>query len=1073
MHEMKTLTLNGETFDSFVDQTARQKADEAVRTVNGKNPDENGNIEIKVNAADAAEVAALVARAETAATDAEADAKSARTAATEANNAKGSASAKAILAQTHAGTATEKATAAEESATNASASATRAETAATSADAAATRATEAAERAENASSNSGGNVDLTGYATEEYVQEYAQPKGEYLTEVPSGYATEEFVKNKIAEAELGGEEVDLSGYAQKSELPTKVSQLQNDKGYLTEHQSLSGYATEQFVNDGYQPKGNYLTEVPEGYAKTADIPTKPEDINAQPAGNYALKSEIPAVPVQSVNGKTGAVNLSASDVGARPSTWMPSASDVDALPSSTKIPAKTSELTNDSGFITGYAETDPTVPAWAKNATKPSYTASEVGALPNTTKIPSKTSDLTNDSGFITGYTETDPTVPSWAKASTKPSYSKSEVGLGNVDNVKQYSSSNPPPYPVTSVNGKTGAVTVDVPTVPTNVSAFTNDAGYLTEHLDISGKADKQTVNSLAAEQSALSARMDTFAKLGEGSTTGDAELIDARVDCDGKVWDNAGGHIRGITEKIIEACCDREVVSGGNYNLFKISEVTFQSRLDNTSSDIVSSNQSNLVTGWFPVKYGKYYAYSGLNGGSGDRVTYDPVCNRVQLKLADGTIKVYSNNTGGNVYPVILLPNFIGDGKEGQVRGVDDEKAVAMRIHFGFNGADVSTSAKLSAWKIMIIEGNTPAEAATNAVKLEYLDGDVEMQAETNYTLKHDRTKVDKVSLSPYYRNVNFGVMPFTYYQGLSDSYASAGFTKNTKYTTFIAAWKTLVVNHGGYVTETELGKASDGQSIYLYDFKPVRITNQNKPIPKIIIIAGQHGFEKSNVFGLFHFVDNLLNKWTQHPSLEYLRNHVELMIVPVLNTYGFDTLEYKNANGVNTNRNFDFDWEPVSDTTDPQYGGAEPFDQPETQIVRDLLTMNTDALVVVDFHTCGDTSVTKYEDVNWCGLASNTDSYYNRMLDAVAHHLSAVTAHFNLDYALNQPNVMMGHMTTNADGGKLRNWATDNNFIGVLVEGFNGFPGGTEFSAEVFKANEEIIVNYLITALNCLGR
>lgn len=38
---------------------------------------------------------------------------------------------------------------------------------------------------------------------------------------------------------------------------------------------------------------------------------------------------------------------------------------------------------------------------------------------------------------------------------------SKSDVGLGNVDNVKQYSESNPPPYPVTSVNGQTGAVTV------------------------------------------------------------------------------------------------------------------------------------------------------------------------------------------------------------------------------------------------------------------------------------------------------------------------------------------------------------------------------------------------------------------------------------------------------------------------------------------------------------------------------------------------------------------------------------------------------------------------------------
>ena len=47
-------------------------------------------------------------------------------------------------------------------------------------------------------------------------------------------------------------------------------------------------------------------------------------------------------------------------------------------------------------------ETDPTVPDWAKQPQKPPYTAQEVGALPAGTKIPAKTSDLTNDSGFIT-----------------------------------------------------------------------------------------------------------------------------------------------------------------------------------------------------------------------------------------------------------------------------------------------------------------------------------------------------------------------------------------------------------------------------------------------------------------------------------------------------------------------------------------------------------------------------------------------------------------------------------------------------------------------------------------------
>lgn len=42
------------------------------------------------------------------------------------------------------------------------------------------------------------------------------------------------------------------------------------------------------------------------------------------------------------------------------------------------VPTKVSELTNDSGYLT--FETDPTVPAWAKAAQKPAYTAAEVGA---------------------------------------------------------------------------------------------------------------------------------------------------------------------------------------------------------------------------------------------------------------------------------------------------------------------------------------------------------------------------------------------------------------------------------------------------------------------------------------------------------------------------------------------------------------------------------------------------------------------------------------------------------------------------------------------------------------------
>lgn len=153
------------------------------------------------------------------------------------------------------------------------------------------------------------------------------------------------------------------------------------------------------------------------------------------------------------------------------------AAEVGALPDDTVIPTVPTNISafqNDAGYLTSYTETDPTVPSWAKAARKPTYTAQEVGALPADTVIPvvpTNVSAFTNDAGYLTSYTETDPTVPSWAKTANKPTYTAQEVGA------------LPNTYtpPVTSVNGQTGAVSLQIPTVPTAVSAFTNDAGYLT----------------------------------------------------------------------------------------------------------------------------------------------------------------------------------------------------------------------------------------------------------------------------------------------------------------------------------------------------------------------------------------------------------------------------------------------------------------------------------------------------------------------------------------------------------------------------------------------------------------
>ena len=74
--------------------------------------------------------------------------------------------------------------------------------------------------------------------------------------------------------------------------------------------------------------------------------------------------------------------------------------EVDELINDVYVPTKVSELQNDTGYITGYVETDPV------------YTA-EKATLALKSELPKKVSELQNDTGYITGYTETDPVFSS------------------------------------------------------------------------------------------------------------------------------------------------------------------------------------------------------------------------------------------------------------------------------------------------------------------------------------------------------------------------------------------------------------------------------------------------------------------------------------------------------------------------------------------------------------------------------------------------------------------------------------------------------------------------------------
>lgn len=102
-----------------------------------------------------------------------------------------------------------------------------------------------------------GNSTTINIATQEWIEGQG-----FLTSIPDEYVTET--------------ELTAKNYATKSEIPTiptNVSSFNNDSGYIT-NSALTGYATETYVSDNYQVKGDYLTSVPDEYVTDTELTNK-------------------------------------------------------------------------------------------------------------------------------------------------------------------------------------------------------------------------------------------------------------------------------------------------------------------------------------------------------------------------------------------------------------------------------------------------------------------------------------------------------------------------------------------------------------------------------------------------------------------------------------------------------------------------------------------------------------------------------------------------------------------------------------------------------------------------------
>ena len=251
-------------------------------------------------------------------------------------------------------------------------------------------------------------------------------------------------------------------------VPTKVSDITNDLNFVKET-DLSDVAFSGAYAD--------ITGTPYIPTKTSDLTN---DSNFASDANYvhtdnnfttALKNKLNGIA-------TGAeVNVQ--------SDWDVADTSSDAfIKNKPAIPTKTRDLTNDSGFITSAA-----LPTKTSDLTNDSgfitnqvnnlanyYDQTAINSMFNALSVPTKTSELTNDSGFLT--------------TSTLPIATASSLGVVKIGSGINVAADGTISAAVASLDW------ANITNKPTDVSYWTNDAGYITS-ADLPTKTSDLTNDS------------------------------------------------------------------------------------------------------------------------------------------------------------------------------------------------------------------------------------------------------------------------------------------------------------------------------------------------------------------------------------------------------------------------------------------------------------------------------------------------------------------------------------------------------------------------------------------------
>lgn len=228
------------------------------------------------------------------------------------------------------------------------------------------------------------------------------------------------------------------------EIPTKVSDLIDDSGhytkpvggipasdlaetYLTQHQDISGKANSADLA-AVATSGSYN-----------DLLNKPTIPDIQIDSTSIVENGVANIPVASSNvpGVVGVNSQQGITLGSGNNLEIHPASNAEIKSGNQYLKAIVPSRQENAVFY-GLAKAAGADESTSQEAMG-TYREPAKAAIRNmigaaaASAIPTLVSQLTNDSGYLTSYTETDPTVPAWAKAQNKPTYTAAEVGAPTI----------------------------------------------------------------------------------------------------------------------------------------------------------------------------------------------------------------------------------------------------------------------------------------------------------------------------------------------------------------------------------------------------------------------------------------------------------------------------------------------------------------------------------------------------------------------------------------------------------------------------------------------------------------